>query len=248
MNDSNETATESKRTVKVWDIWVRVFHWLLVLLIILSYLTGEIGGFDFTMPGSDRFVSNMNVHIWSGVAILGLLIFRIVWGFFGSSTARFGSFLKPPAVIIDYVTSVLKGPVAFFAGHNPAGGAVVVIILLALTVQGFTGLFSQDESFFATKGPLAFVVGDETSKEITVFHKNWWEYVIITLIVIHVAANLFYWLVKKQDLIIAMFTGRRRLPDGQAEPQVSFAATWLGAAIAIGSAILMWIVLNLETF
>jgi cytochrome b len=248
MASGNESMGGAKNTVKVWDIWVRLFHWLLVIFVFLSYLTGEIGGFDFTLPGTERFVSNMNLHVWSGIAILGLLIFRIIWGFTGSSTARFSNFIKGPGVILDYVKSVLKGPVAFFAGHNPAGGAVVVIILAALTAQASTGLFAQDDSFFATKGPLAFLVEDETSKEITGIHKQLWEYGIVTLVAIHIAANLFYWLIKKQDLIVAMFTGRRSVPEGQPEPAVSFAATWFGAAIAIIAGIAVWLIMNLENF
>ena len=243
---TNSPSDSANRKVKVWDIWVRLFHWLLVALVLLSYLTGEIGGFDFTMPVTDQFISNINVHMWSGMAIFGLLVFRIIWGFAGSSTARFVNFLRSPKVIIDYVKSVLKGPVAFFAGHNPAGGAVVIIILAALTIQAGTGLFAQDEGFFSTKGPLAFVVGDDTSKEITGFHKQWWEYVVIVLVVIHIAANLFYWLIKKQDLIVAMFTGRRRLPGSEPAPTVTFAATWLGVAVAVFAAIVIWLIANAE--
>ena len=250
MSDESQSASpapeSANRKVQVWDIWVRLFHWLLVIFILLSYLTGEIGGFDFTMPGTERFISNINLHMWSGMAIFGLLIFRIIWGFAGSSTAKFINFIRSPKVIVEYVTSVLKGPVAFFAGHNPAGGAVVIIILLALTIQAGTGLFSQDEGFFVTKGPLAFVVGDDTSKEITGFHKQWWEYVVIVLVVIHIAANLFYWLIKKQDLIVAMFTGKRRLPESEMPPVISFAATWLGAAIAVFAAIVIWLIANAE--
>ena len=250
MSDATETSAPEnegkKQTVKVWDIWVRLFHWLLVFFVLMSYLTGEFGGFDFTMPVTDQFISNINVHMWSGMAIFGLLVFRIIWGFAGSSTARFINFIRSPKVIIDYVMSVLKGPVAFFAGHNPAGGAVVIIILAALTVQAGTGLFSQDEGFFATRAPLAFVVGDDTSKEITGFHKQWFEYVIITLVVIHIAANLFYWLIKKQDLIVAMFTGRRKLPSSETAPTISFAATWLGVAVAVFAAIVIWLIANAE--
>jgi|DEB0MinimDraft_6_1074348.scaffolds.fasta_scaffold77031_1 cytochrome b len=244
MTDHSDNAQTAGRKVKVWDIWVRLFHWLLVAFILLSYLTGEVGGFDFTMPGSGNFVSNMTLHMWSGLTIFALLVFRIVWGFAGSTTARFANFLRGPSSILDYVKTVFTGPVKFFAGHNPAGGAVVAIMLLALLVQAVTGMFSQDDSFFATKGPLAHLISDETSKVITGRHELWWEYVIITLIVVHIAANLFYWLVKKQDLIVAMITGRRRLPEGEAEPQLSFAATWLGAVIAVAAGIASWLILN----
>lgn len=246
MTDTPETQSNTKITVKVWDIWVRFFHWFLVAFIALSYFTGEFGGLDFTIPGTDRFISNMNVHVLSGLTILGLIIFRLIWGFLGSTTARFSNFVTGPSAIIAYLKAFLKGPVKFVAGHNPAGGAVVMIILLALFVQAGTGLFSRDDSFFATTGPLAFLISDETSKEITGFHKQLWEYGLVTLIVLHIAANLFYWLVKKQDLIVAMITGRRRLPDGEKEPTLSFASTSLGAAIAVGVVVLVWLIMNAE--
>ena len=248
MADTQDSRPSTPLRVKVWDIWVRLFHWFLVAFIALSYLTGEIGGLDFTLPGTDRFISNMNLHVLSGITILGLVTFRIIWGFAGSTTARFKNFLNGPGVILDYVRTIFKGPVKFFAGHNPAGGAVVMIILIALLIQAGTGLFAQDDSFFATKGPLVFLVADETSKEVTGFHKQWWEYALLTLIVLHIAANLFYWLIKKQDLIVAMFTGRRRLPDGEADPNLSFSSVHWGIAIAIGVAVLMWLVMNAENF
>lgn len=244
MTEQNDSVHADAPKVKVWDIWVRVFHWLLVACILLSYLTGEFGGFDFTMPVTDRFVTNMDLHMWSGIAIFGLIVFRIIWGFAGSSTARFSNFVRGPSVILGYVKTVFSGPVKFFAGHNPAGGAVVVIMLFALLVQATTGMFSQDEGFIPIEGPLVFLVSSETSKFITTRHELWWEYVIITLVVVHIAANLFYWLVKKQDLIVAMITGKRTLPEGEAGPEVSFAKTWLGAAIAVVAAIASWLVLN----
>jgi cytochrome b len=247
MSDTEHHRNGGKRTAKVWDIWVRVFHWVLVIAILMSYLTGEVGGFDFTMPGTDRFVSNMNVHVWSGLTILGLIVFRIIWGFAGSSTALFKNFTAGPSVIINYVKSVLSGPTKFFAGHNPAGGAVVMIILLALAVQASTGLFAKDESFFATSGPLAFLVSEETSTEITSFHKLWWEYAVLILIVLHIAANLFYWLVKKQDLIWAMITGRRKLPDGVQDPGVAFAPVWLGILIALIAGVVIFLVSSAES-
>lgn len=246
MTDTPETGPKTKLTVKVWDIWVRFFHWFLVAFIALSYVTGEIGGLDFTVPGTDRFMSNMNVHVLSGITIFGLVVFRIIWGLAGSTTARFSNFIAGPSKTLAYIKTVFKGPSAFFAGHNPAGGAVVMVILLALLVQAGTGLFSQDDSFFATKGPLVFLVADETSKQVTSIHKLIWEYGLVTLIVLHIAANLFYWLVKKQDLIMAMITGRRKLPDDEQQPNLSFASTGLGAAIAVGVAVLMWLLLNAE--
>ena len=246
MTNTPNSEPNTKLTIKVWDIWVRFFHWFLVFFIALSYVTGEIGGLDFTLPGTNQFISNMNVHALSGVTILGLIIFRVIWGITGSTTARFTNFVTGPIKTLAYVKTVFKGPSTFFAGHNPAGGAVVMVILLALLAQTGTGLFSQDDSFFATKGPLAFLVEDETSKEVTGIHKKIWSYCLVTLILLHIAANLFYWLVKKQGLIMAMITGRRRLPDGRKQPKLFFASARLGAAITLGVSVLMWLLFNAE--
>jgi cytochrome b len=233
-----EPAETTTRKVKVWDAPVRLFHWALVLLIALSYVTGEIGGFDFTMPGTGKMVPNLDVHMWSGLAILALLLFRVIWGFIGSDTAKFSDFVKPVKVF-SYLGGMFKKSTTFIAGHNPAGGLVVIVLLVLLLMQATTGLFAKEDDFFGNAGPLNSLVSEETAQVLTKRHHQVWSYIEL-LILLHIAANIFYWLVLKQDLIIAMFTGKKTMPDGAAVPQIRFASTAKAAIVLIIAAALVW--------
>ncbi|MDX2222014.1 MAG: cytochrome b/b6 domain-containing protein [Rhodospirillaceae bacterium] len=218
------------RKVKVWDGATRLFHWALVLLVLLSYLTGEVGGFDFTMPGSGAMVANMTVHMWSGLLILALVLFRIVWGFVGSTSARFSDFVRGPGAVIAYVSGVAKRSAKFVAGHNPAGGLMVVIMLVLLLGQAIGGLFAKEDDFFGIAGPLNSFVSEETAKTITGLHKQNWE-IIEILVLVHIAANILYWIVLKQNLIVAMITGAKDAPAGAAVPALKFASPLMAAVV-----------------
>jgi len=232
------------KKIKVWDVPTRLFHWFLVIFVTLSYLTGEIGGLDFTIPIIDRFVSNITLHMWSGLTILALLLFRLVWGFVGSTSARFVEFAYGPSAIIDYVKTFLRGGYKWFAGHNPAGGAMVFLMLFFLLLQACSGLFSKDESFFATSGPLAHFITVETSEKITALHKQNWE-IILILVLIHICANLIYWFWKKQNLIIAMVTGQKDLPIDESSTEVRFVALKTAAYAAIAAGTIVWFLANI---
>ncbi len=232
--------------VKVWDLPTRVFHWALVLLVGLSYLTGKFGGFDFIMPVTKDMVANMSIHMWSGLSILALLLFRVVWGFMGSSTARFSNFVAGPGAIFGYVMGLLKRAMKFTAGHNPAGGAMVIVILVLLLAQAGTGLFAKEDDFFGFTGPLHGLISEEAAKIITRRHHQIWGYIEL-VVLIHIAANVFYWVVLKQNLIKAMFTGTKPLPAGTTAPQMKFASTTAAVVVLIIAAIAVWGVTKLGT-
>lgn len=183
--------------VPVWDVPVRLFHWTLVLLIAFSWLSGEM---DW-----------MTWHMYSGYAVLALILFRILWGFVGSSSARFGGFIYGPRAVIAYVKTLPSRTAAKFAGHNPLGGISVVLLLLCLLVQTGTGLFANDD--IITEGPLFNRVSKDISDWLTTIHKYNFN-VLLTLIGVHVAAVLYYLLYKSENLIKPMFTGRKQLPPG----------------------------------
>jgi len=241
---SKDTCSVSQtKKIKIWDVPTRLFHWFLVIFVTLSYLTGEIGGLDFTIPIIDRFVSNITLHMWSGFIILALLLFRLAWGFVGSTSARFVDFAYGPRAIIDYVKTFLRGGLKRFAGHNPAGGAMVFLMIFFLLLQACTGLFSKDESFFATSGPLANYITVETSEKITALHKQNWE-IILILVLIHICANFIYWFWKKQNLIIAMITGQKDLPIDESLTEVRFAGVRTAAYVAIAAGTVVWFLVN----
>lgn len=239
-----EPDQKTPQQVKVWDIPTRVFHWALVALVLLSYLTGEWGGFDFVMPVTKDLIANMTVHMYSGLAILTLVLFRVVWGFMGSTTARFSDFVAGPGAIIRYLGGLTKKAVKFTAGHNPAGGAMVVAVLVLLLVQAGTGLFAKEDDFFGVAGPLNGMISEDAAKTITSRHKQVWE-IIEILVLVHIAANIFYWLALKQNLIVSMFTGTKPLPPGASAPTLRFARTRTAALVLVIAGLIVWRVTEL---
>ena len=224
--DAGTIKTPTPQMARVWDLPVRLFHWTLVILIVVSVTTGKIGG------------NWLAWHFYSGYLILALVLFRIVWGLIGSDTARFAGFVRGPSQIFAYARSMLGGPPQFHAGHNPLGGLVIVLMLILLLTQATTGLFVDDD--IATRGPLADKVADATVALMTRIHRININ-VLLACVGIHIAAALFYLFVKKDNLIVPMFTGIKTLPAGHPEPALRNSVVGLVvAAIALGFVI--WLV------
>lgn len=200
---------------KLWDGPVRIVHWLLVGLILFSWWASE---------------DHLNWHRWSGYTILGLLLFRVWWGFAGGGAARFSSFIKGPRAVLAYLPTLARREVAATPGHNPLGGWSVLALLAVLFVQVGTGLFAVDVDAFEA-GPLSDRVSFELGRQIADIHELSFR-VLQALVVVHVAAVLFYWIWKRTNLIGPMITGRRALPS---DPGLAGAPVWrllLGAAVA----------------
>jgi cytochrome b len=210
----------------VWDLPVRLFHWLLAALIAFSWWSVE---YDHT-----------GWHIWSGCAILTLLIFRMLWGFVGSSTARFSSFIRGPASVWAHLRGRWNG-----IGHTPLGALSVVALLLAVSVQVGLGLFAEDEDGIFM-GPLAKLVSSDTSDTVRDIHALWF-YVVLGLIVLHVLAILYYRLFRGQKLTKPMITGRAELSLGT-EPMRP-GKWWLAViCVGIGLGITRWIIAGAPPF
>ena len=213
--DTSLAADEDLVAIPVWDLPSRLFHWLLVILVAVSFTTGNIGG------------NAMQYHGWSGFAILILLVFRITWGFVGSRTSRFSDFVKGPAAVWRYANALVRGNSECYLGHNPLGGWSVLAMLLALLIQAATGLFANDD--IITAGPLYLWVSKPVSDWLTGVHRlN--RYLVIVLAATHVFAVLFYLLVKHENLIRPMITGIKHWVGGNTTPPA--APTWLAAVIA----------------
>lgn len=185
------TGSEPVR-VRVWDLPVRICHWSFVVLVPIMWWTAEN--------------SEMRWHMRAGTLLLALLLFRILWGFFGSSTARFTSFVKGPGAVIAYLRGIWDkhGEVL---GHNPAGGWSVVALLLVLSTQVTLGLFAGDP-FDGATGPLNDLVGVSTAGQFTDWHELLFN-VILALVGLHVAAIAFYLMGLGDNLIGAMISGKR---------------------------------------
>lgn len=206
---------------RVWDLPTRTFHWLLVLLIALSWWSAENGRLD--------------AHLWSGLGILALLVFRLLWGLFGSSTARFSSFVRGPASILAYVRDMSgwRG-----IGHNPLGALSIVALLLLIAVQVGLGLFNTDSDGL-TGGPLSHLIGFEASERVYEFHDDLFD-VLLVFIGLHVAAIVFFRLVLGKRLTGPMLTGAAELEPG-VEPMRP-ARWWVAAlCLAVAVAITGWI-------
>jgi cytochrome b len=197
---------------RVWDLPVRLVHWLLVALIAFSWWSVHHHHTDW--------------HIWSGCAILTLLIFRILWGFVGSSTARFSSFVRGPRAIASYWRGSWTG-----IGHNPLGALSVLALLGAVAVQVGLGLISEDEDGIYM-GPLAQLVSTDTSDKARDIHELWFN-LIVGLIALHLLAILYYRL-RGRKLTLPMITGRARL---QARLEPMRPGKWWIALICLAFAV-----------
>lgn len=201
-----EARTREEVTLLVWDLPVRVFHWGLVLLLLVSWTTGQDGGID-----------EMTWHLRAGLAILALLLARIAWGLIGSQSARFVAFVRGPRAAWDDAHALLRRRAVPHAGHPPLGGWMVMALLVSLLVQCVTGLFATDSVM--TEGPLFPWVSLATSEWLTTIHR-WNVNVLLTLAAIHVGAVAYHRLALGSDLLSGMFTGRRRLPADTPAPRL----------------------------
>lgn len=217
--------TASPQPVPVWDLPVRLCHWSLVILVAISWFTGREGG------------NAMTYHLWSGCAILALVLFRLLWGVWGSTHARFSDFVRGPRAVVGYAAGLLKGETPHWVGHNPLGGWVVVVLLLLLLFQAVSGLFANDD--IMTEGPLYAWVGKATSDVLTRLHKLNID-VLLILIGLHVSAAFFYLIVKRDNLIVPMITGYKWLP--RVPPDQRFASLWLALTLlALPVAGVVWL-------
>lgn len=197
-------TTETAARVLAWDLPTRVFHWTLVALIICAWAS-----FEFSEEIDDP---RLVWHRWNGLALLTLIIWRILWGLVGPGHARFASFVRGPAVALTYARDLIRGTPRHFMGHNPLGGAVVVALIALVGSIGTLGLFALEHNDLAT-GPLYKYAGAAWAKVWTDWHRFLFEPVLLILIAIHIAANVFYSVVKKDPLIPAMLTGQKPAAD-----------------------------------
>ena len=206
-------------TQPVWDLPVRLVHWLLAALIAFSWWSVHNHHTDW--------------HIWSGCAILTLLIFRVLWGFVGSSTARFANFVRGPRGVAAYLKGKWTG-----IGHTPLGALSVIALLLAVTVQVGLGLIAQDEDGIYA-GPLSRLVSSDASDTAREMHELWFN-IILALIVLHVAAIIFYRF-RGKDLTKPMITGRAVVAE-QAAPMRG-AKWWVAVlCLVVSIGIVRWVI------
>lgn len=191
--------------VKVWDPFVRVGHWVLVAAFFIAYFTED---------------EVLSVHVWAGYAAGAIVVARIAWGFIGTEHARFRDFLYGPGAVLSYFGNLLRGSGRRYLGHSPAGGIMVILLLLALAAVTWSGLmvYAYDQQ----AGPLAgFVASREAlgEAEFEALEHSWEERhelfvnLALFLVILHIAGVILASFVHKENLVRAMFTGRKRALD-----------------------------------
>ncbi len=205
-------------SIKVWDILVRIFHWSLATIFLLAYITGE---------GED---SLEELHAWAGYLIIGLLVFRVAWGLIGTKYARFSDFIYSPTEVLAYLKGLVLDKPKHYLGHNPAGGVMIIAMLIFLSLSSWSGLKAYEAE---GKGPLASAEmslislaqaddwyedqhghdeereGDEFWEEI---HEAFVNFTLL-LIFLHLGGVFISSAIHKENLVKAMITGRKKRAD-----------------------------------
>ncbi|MDQ8021609.1 MAG: cytochrome b/b6 domain-containing protein [Moraxellaceae bacterium] len=220
------SPSPTTRSVLVWDLPLRLFHWCFAALIIANIVIAE---FSDALKMDDP----LTWHARLGYAILALLVFRLLWGFVGGTHARFASFVRGPGAILAY----LKGQGAGSPGHNPLGALSVLALLASCIVQAVTGLFLTDEVLF--EAPLFKLVDGDTAMLMAQLH-DWNSKLLIVLILLHLAALLFYRVVKGERLVSAMLSGRKQVPADASGTDAQGGSLLVGAALAALAGIAVW--------
>jgi len=210
----------SRTRVRVWDAPTRLFHWLMVVAVAVSWWTGKSGRLEW--------------HRWSGYLLVALLAFRLYWGFFGGSTARFGNFLRGPRTVLAY----LRGRLPAAPGHNPLGALSVLALLALLLAQVVLGLFSVDVDGIES-GPLSLYVSFEAGRAAAHWHHRVFD-ALLWLIALHIAAIAWYLVARRENLTAAMLRGTRDYPG--APPTLRSASALRFIAGVLLSALLTWLV------
>lgn len=185
--------------VRVWDLPVRLFHWLLAICVVGSFVSVKIGG---------------NAMVWHGrfgLAALTLLLFRILWGFWGSHHARFASFVRGPSAVMATIGALRRHssdrPMPAALGHSPLAAVSVLAFLFFFAVQAVLGLMASDDIAF--DGPWVKYVSSGVVEWATRLHKlNQW--VLLGLIALHLSAIAYYRLARHQNLVGPMITGDQK--------------------------------------
>ena len=193
----NDQATSVPRAVRVWDLPTRIFHWTLAACVIASIVSAQIGG------------NAMAWHFRLGYVVFTLLAFRVLWGLVGGHWSRFANFIYAPSTVVRYLRGQSHAHEHHEVGHNPLGAFSVFALLALLALQVGTGLFADDE--ISNTGPLIKFVSGATSLAMTKWHKTGGQWLIIALVLLHVAAIVFYLLRKKRNLVRAMVRGDKSL-------------------------------------
>lgn len=232
-------------SVRAWDLPTRAFHWTLLVLIVSAWTSYEFA----ERIGDETLIW----HRANGLAILTLVVWRVLWGLVGSSTARFVSFVRKPSSAVHYAKGLLAGQGKRYLGHNPLGALMVLALLATLAIMASLGLFATDDNDLVG-GPLYRLVGEAGNVRATRLHSFVFNFVLLPLAAVHIAAVLIYTLVKKEPLVQAMISGEKPAAPYADTPEativerpllrafvclITAAAIVLGSILALGGSLVL---------
>lgn len=197
--NNNSNQTEKKRLV--WDLPLRLFHWLLLLALATQWLTAEV------LEGYNQ------LHSIVGYITLGLIAFRLTWGFIGSTYARFSDFLYSPKAVLAYIKDLFTVRKQQYTGHNPLGGLLVPAVLIIVGLQAVSGLFVSDEIFHS--GPYYQSINEQVTDVMEWLHHNLFD-LLLVLVAFHIFAIFWYQIKLKKNLIKPMVDGHKHVSEKQA--------------------------------
>lgn len=216
-----ETSDAPAVRARLWDGPTRIVHWALVASIGFAWWAGE--------------THHMDWHRVAGYVVLALLVFRLIWGFLGSGSARFASFVKGPAATLAYMRTLPSRAHKAMPGHNPLGAWSVLAILAALIVQVVSGLFTVDIDGLES-GPLSDRVSFDTGRMFAKWHHLSFS-ALEVLVLLHVGAVIFYAVYKRADLVRPMVTGHGKF---ETDPSLTFAPVWRAILVAVVAGLIAW--------
>ena len=193
-------TAQTQQLVRVWDLPTRIFHWALALTVVGSVVSAKIGG------------NAMVWHFRFGALVLALVAFRILWGLVGGRWSRFASFIYAPATVLRYLRGQARSDEHLDVGHNPLGSFSVFALLGFLGLQVATGLVADDE--IANVGPLNRFASSQLVSQASSWHKDFGQWVLVALVVLHIAAIAFYLVSKRVNLVRPMVVGDKVVPAG----------------------------------
>lgn len=209
------------QTIRIWDLWIRLFHWSLATTIVFLLVSGETGWMFFEW------------HRTAGEIALTLVVFRLLWGFFGSSNARLHRLIKSPASAITHLRELFKRKLPQERGHNAAGGWAVLLVLASIAAQAITGQFIADEEEFIEGAFYGAMSLELTDLMYTIHMRN--AHLLQIFVIVHVAMVFIYLLYARVNLIFPMFTGSMKWKGTQKTPDVVYQRNWVGLIFAIAS-------------
>ncbi len=212
----------------VWDLPLRLFHWLFAVFVFAAWYTAE------------QKSELIELHMLLGYFLLGLVIFRILWGFVGTRHSRFSSFFPTPSRLVNYFKSFASEQPIQYTGHNPAGSLMVLLMIILILMQSVSGLYMSDDVF--SSGPYQGSMGDEFDQAMKFIHYNVFD-VMIGAIALHIAVVFYYRIKKKRDLITPMVTGKKPVHNIDNDDAITSSRILLAVIIALlVAAFVYWLV------